>query len=179
MTPMDPHTLLDDLLAPWQAVIGADFTGYRNHCQRMLAVALILHPGTAEEQEKFAIAAAFHDIGLWTANTLDYLEPSVPPALDCLRQRGREDWAEEIGLMITEHHRLRPVRDGRYPLVEVFRRADLADFSLGLLRGELRRASLEAIRERYPNAGFHAGLVRKAGAWFLRHPLNPAPMMKW
>ncbi|WP_028080107.1 HD domain-containing protein [Solimonas soli] len=174
---VDP--LLDELLAPWRELIGADFDGYRHHCQRMLTFCQALHDCSELDRQKLAIAACFHDIGLWTANTLDYLPPSIAAALACLRQRGDEQWREEIALMIGEHHKLRPVRDARYPLVEVFRRADLVDFSLGLRRCGLDARLIKDVRAELPNAGFHRMLLRRAGAWLIRHPLRPAPMMKW
>jgi len=33
---------------------------------------------TEEEQKKLIIAAAFHDIGIWSAGTVDYLPPTQP-----------------------------------------------------------------------------------------------------
>lgn len=166
-------------MSSWQDVIGLDFAGYRNHCQRMITFCFALRHCTAEEQEKVAIAACFHDIGLWTAKTLDYLGPSVPPALEYLKRRGLEHWAEEITLMITEHHRLRALPASASPLVEAFRQADLVDFSLGLTRAGLPRVLVREVRQQLPNAGFHRTLARLSVAWFVRHPLNPAPMMKW
>lgn len=174
---------LDALLAPFAERIGADLPGYRNHCLRMALFACDL--SAAEEVvdpdavEKIAMAAAFHDIGIWTDHTLDYLEPSVPPALEQLVVEGRERWAEEVGAMIVEHHRLRPLQAPFTPLVEIFRRADLVDFSLGLVRSGVPAARVRALRQRYPNAGFHGGLVKKWLSWFVRHPLKPLPMMRW
>lgn len=173
------HALLDELLEPWRSLIAEDFDGYRNHCQRMLSFCFALRACSEEEQTKVAIAACFHDIGLWTENTLDYLEPSVVPALQCLDERGLGAWSDDIRLMITEHHRLRAVRDSRYPLVEAFRQADLVDFSLGLVKCGLSPSKVREVQQQFPNAGFHKGLLHKAGAWFVRHPFNPAPMMKW
>lgn len=171
--------LLDEVLEEWRPVIGIDFQGYRNHVHRMVRFCLLLKACTDEEREKIMIAACFHDIGIWTAQTLDYLDPSVPPALDYLTRRGLEGWSEEISLMITEHHKLRAYDDPRYPLVELFRQADLVDFSLGLFRFGLTRAQIRSMKAEIPNAGFHKTLVRLASRWFIRHPLNPAPMMKW
>lgn len=175
----DIHTVLAELLEPRKGIIGADFEGYRNHCHRMVTFCLALRRCTPEEEQKVAIAACFHDIGLWTASTLDYLSPSVPPALDYLKTRGLEHWSEEVTLLITEHHKLRPYADARFPLVEAFRQADLVDFSLGLVTSGLSRAYIRDVKALYPNAGFHKALVRMASGWFVRHPLNPAPMMKW
>lgn len=170
---------IDDTLSPWREVIGADYPGYRNHVVRMLTFCQALRDCDEEEREKLRIAGCFHDIGLWTANTLDYLEPSLPPAHDYLEAQGLLSWRDEIDRMILLHHKLRPVRDPDSPLVELFRRGDLIDFSLGLFRFGLSRAFVRDVKRHYPNAGFHKGLTKKAGAWFLRHPLNPAPMMKW
>jgi hypothetical protein len=170
---------LDALLEPWRTLIGVDFEGYRNHCRRMVTFCLALRECSAEEEHKIAIAACFHDIGIWTAGTLDYLPPSVPPAVDYLRSINAESWGEEISLMITEHHKLSAYEVERFPLVEAFRKADLVDFSLGLVKFGLPGGFVREIKQQYPNAGFHRMLVRRAAAWFVRHPLNPAPMMKW
>jgi hypothetical protein len=171
--------LIDGILGEWGDVIGADLPGYRNHAVRMAGFCFALRDCTAEERRKIQIAACFHDIGLWTARTLDYLPPSVPPAREYLRRNGLAGWSAEIEAMILEHHKLRPVTAAPSPLVELFRQGDLVDFSLGLVAFGLPRESIRRMKARYPNAGFHRTLVRMASAWFLRHPLNPAPMMKW
>lgn len=170
--------VLERILEPWRPIIGQDYLGYRNHLCRLLNCCLALHDCSDEAVHKLTIAAVFHDIGLWTEHTLDYIEPSIPPAMAFLEQQGLEAWAEEITLMISEHHKVSRVTDRRYPLVEVFRQADLIDFSLGMVRFGLPRADLGALRKKFPNHGFHAGLAKKAAAWFVRHPLNPAPMLK-
>jgi len=175
--------LLEEILAPWVAVIGADYLGYRNHVYRMLHCSFELLGRNEREddqaRQKLIIAAAFHDIGIWIDKTIDYIPPSLPPAISYLKENGLSDWTEEITLMITEHHKLTKVIDQRYPLVELFRRADLIDFSLGLIRFGIERPALKTLNKTFPNAGFHKGLVHKASKWFVKHPLNPAPMMKW
>lgn len=171
-------TLLDDILADWREVIGDDFEGYRNHCQRMVNCCLVLRDCSEVERQKLMIAAAFHDIGIWTENTLDYLPPSVIPAMQYLKDKGLEAWSEEITLMITEHHKLSVYEDDRFPLVELFRQGDLVDFSLGLVRFGLPNRFLRALKREFPNAGFHKRLLQLAARWFIKHPLNPAPMMK-
>lgn len=173
------RALIDQILAEWRDVIGADYDAYRNHVQRMVAVCCALLACDAEAQEKLAIAGAFHDIGIWTENTLDYLDPSVVPARDYLQKRGLSQWEHEISLMITEHHRVRPVADKRFPLVELFRQGDLVDFSLGLFRFGLPKSTLAELKSSYPNVGFHKRLMQLGWRWFLRHPLNPLPMFKW
>jgi len=172
--------LLTELLDSYADLLGADREGYANHCRRMLAFCLLLRPDvTPEEHEKLVIAAAFHDIGIWVDDTLDYLPPSAALAATYLRVRGLEDWVEEVSLMVTEHHKLRPYRDARFPLVEVFRRADLVDFSRGVYTAGMSRALIDEVKAAHPNAGFHAMLARRGVQWLKRHPLRPAPMMKW
>ena len=96
---------IDQILSSWQDLIGSDFAGYRNHVVRMATFCLMLKECTLEEQQKIEIAACFHDIGIWTENTLDYLEPSIPPAKEYLKENGLTDWEEEITLMILYHHK--------------------------------------------------------------------------
>jgi hypothetical protein len=179
MVPQTHFPLLDDILGEWRPLIGPDYAGYRNHVCRMLNFCLALHDCGPEETEKLTIAGAFHDIGLWTAKTLDYLPPSLPPARDYLAQRGLQAWITEIELMITEHHKLRRYTNPAYPLVEVFRKGDLVDFSLGAVRFGLPSDFIREVKAAFPNKGFHANLARLGAKWFVKHPLNPAPMMKW
>jgi hypothetical protein len=171
--------LLESLLLDWRDRMGADYPGYRHHVYRMLHFCFALRSCTAEEEEKLIIAGAFHDIGIWTHRTLDYLPPSVSVAHDWLERNQHHDWVEEISQMISEHHRLRSVTDSPYPLVELFRQGDLVDFSLGLVRCGLPMTLIRQVKAAFPNQGFHAGLGKKGLRWFLRHPLNPMPMMKW
>ncbi|MES1947897.1 hypothetical protein C84B14_11122 [Salinisphaera sp. C84B14] len=170
---------IDGILEPWQATIGRDYEGYRNHVVRMATFCLMLKPCSPQAQRRIEIAACFHDIGIWTADTLDYLEPSVPPALSYLDAHGLSDWGPEITEMILEHHRVREITHGLTPLVELFRKGDLVDFSKGIVRFGLPRRVVRDVMQTYPNAGFHRMLVKAAGKWFVRHPLNPMPMMKW
>lgn len=173
--------LLDEILADWKDTIGDDFLGYRNHVHRMILCCFALANKALddEEKEKIIIAGAFHDIGIWIEDTLDYLPPSIPPAREYLKKRGLETWSTEIELMINEHHKLREYKDTNYPLVELFRKGDLVDFSLGMIRFRLSKNDIKILKTKIPNAGFHKSLAKRATKWFLKHPFNPAPMMKW
>lgn len=171
--------LADEILSEWKSVIGNDYDGYRNHVHRMIQFCLALRECSEEEKQKIVIAGAFHDIGIWIEDTLDYIPPSLPPAVAYLKEKGLEEWSPVIELMISEHHKLREYEAPGDPLVELFRRGDLVDFSLGLVRCGLPKAKIDRVRSALPNAGFHWMLVKRAAKWFLSHPLNPAPMMKW
>ena len=156
--------LLDEILNAYRDYMGANYDGYRNHCYRMLHFCMQLHPPTDDEREKLIIAAAFHDMGLWTENTVDYLPPSMVLAREWLKTRGKEAWADEIAVMIDMHHKFTPYR-GEFPLVEIFRRADLADFSLGMVKGGVPGAFVKKVRAAFPNAGFHKTLMKIAFKW--------------
>jgi len=51
--------------------------------------------------------------------------------------------------------------------------------SLGLRRFGLSRAHLRAVRQAWPDAGFHWRLVTLTARQFLHAPLRPLPMVHW
>lgn len=179
MTIENPIPLLEEIMGDWKETIGSEYQGYRNHVYRMIHFCLALRDCTEEEKKKIIIAGAFHDIGIWIKDTVDYIPPSLPPAFEYLQDNKLESWTTEIKLMITEHHKITAYEDITYPLIEVFRKGDLVDFSLGMFRFGIPKAYIKQVRNEFPNADFHKNLGKRAAKWFLRHPLNPAPMMKW
>ncbi len=171
--------LLESILGQWKGFIGEGFEGYKNHCYRMLNFCFFLHDCSETEKKKLIISASFHDLGLWTENTLDYLPPSVRLADNYLEENKLHEWVEEVGLIIDFHHKITTYKNTRFPLVEVFRRADLADFSLGMIKGDISKEYVKEVKQTFPNAGFHRGLVNAQMKWLSQHPLNPAPIFKW
>jgi len=171
---------IETILQEYQTIIDRDYQGYLNHCKRVAACCLILSQDSREDTiRKIAIAVAFHDIGIWTSKTIDYLEPSVKVMLSYLTLHRLLDWQIEITLMITEHHKLTRTKCSEYPLVEYFRQADYADFSLGLLRSNISRSEFKKLTSQYPNSGFHKTLVCLGLKRFLQKPWSPLPMFKW
>ena len=171
--------LLEAILAEWKTVIDKDFEGYKNHVYRMLNFCFFLHKATEEEKQKLIIAACFHDLGLWSDKTVDYLPPSIVLARQYLQQNKLEHWSSEIELIIDMHHKLTEYKNNDFPLVEVFRKADLADFSLGLIKGNISKDYITLVKAAFPNAGFHKMLFKEQGKWLLKHPLKPFPILKW
>jgi len=171
-------SLIEDILETYREVIGDDFNGYRNHVYRVTNLCFAASQINREQKQKIQIAACFHDIGIWTDKTLDYLAPSVREAEKYLRGRGLEAWAAEIGEMVEMHHRITSCSDFARPLVEAFRRADVADLSLGIFSMGLPKGFIRELNTTFPNSGFHARLVYLWCLWFLRHPLNPLPMFR-
>lgn len=172
MSPEPP--LLTTILETHRAALGADFVAYRNHCTR---VAAMTPAASADDVAKVQIAAAFHDLGIWTHHTFDYLEPSAALARDWLAAHDRLAWADEIAAMIHWHHRIRPAPGSA--LVEGFRRADWCDVLWGWWRFGVPRDRVRAARASHPDAGFHWKLVQLTVGQMLREPWRPLPMLRW
>lgn len=170
--------LLDELLHQYSSELGKDFDAYRNHTYRVLNFCSALSTDDPEPLQKMAIAAAFHDLGIWTDKTFDYLPPSERLARAYLDQKGNTEWAPEIGSMIQEHHKIRQYQPDPSGLIEAFRRADLIDVSRGVISFGLPRELLREIFSAFPNAGFHKCLGQLAIKRLLSHPLSPLPMLR-
>ena len=163
--------LIDEILSD------PELSAYRNHVYRMVNFCFAQGDFSEADREKIVIAGCFHDLGIWSADTFDYLPPSITLATDYLAKLGRAELQEEISAMIDFHHRLRKFDEGS--LVEVFRCGDLVDFSLGVFKCGLPHGYVREVKRQFPNAGFHRDLIRRACSWTLRHPLNPLPILKW
>jgi hypothetical protein len=170
---------LDHILSAYATELAGDFAGYRHHTYRVVNLCVALSGGDERQLDKIAIAAAFHDIGIWTDRTFDYLGPSVVRAREYLAAAGRADWIAEVTAMILQHHKITAWRSPRPEwLVESFRRADWIDVSRGLLRFGLPRAFITAVQSRWPSAGFHRRLVALELERIRTHPWSPLPMMR-
>ena len=170
--------VLDELLHTHAGALGRDFTAYRNHAYRVLNLCVAQSSEEPRQLEKIAIAAAFHDLGIWTDATFDYLPPSVRLASAHLLQTGREDRTSEVSAMILEHHKITRYRGDANWLVEPFRRADWVDVTRGLVRFGLPRSMVREIFARWPSAGFHELLVQLELTRLRTHPFSPLPMMR-
>ena len=170
---------LDAVLSGHAIALGGDFAGYRNHACRVANLCLALSP-TADEGKRqiVEIAAAFHDLGIWTAGTFDYIEPSVKLASAHLARSSQEAWAPEIETTIREHHKLSRYRAHPEWLAEPFRKADLVDLSRGVVTFGLPRGFIRDLFEQWPSAGFHRRLVQLSLTRLKTHPWNPLPMVR-
>ena len=92
---------------------------------------------------------------------------------------GHAGWLPEVQTIIEQHHKLTRYRGPFERAVETFRRADLVDVSLGLVRFGLPPSQVRAVRKAFPNAWFHRRLLVLTARQFLRDPLRPLPMMLW
>ena len=150
------------------------YRGYRGHVYRVLNFARVLVPDRDDRDDKLAVAAAFHDLDVFS--TLDYLTPSIRAQDAWLKQTGREAWAAELAVAVAEHHRFVTCRGPHAWLAEGFRRADLVDLSQGLIRFGLPRAYVSAVRSSFDVGPFFTRVIPRMTARHLRrHPLNPLP----
>ncbi len=167
---------VEEILHRWKRELGGDEVAYRNHVHRVIQFCDAYRNGDVDQREKVVIAACFHDLGIWGSHTFDYIPPSIALARDYLSEQGLAHWGDEIERMIAQHHKLRHHDD---PMVEAFRRSDLTDVSLGLIKFGMPSAYVREVKAQFPNAGFHKRLVQLAGGWWVRHPLHPLPVLKW
>ncbi len=118
----------------------------------------------------------FHDIGIWTNQTIDYLDPSIEQAKLYLTEVGRKEWIPEITQMIHWHHKISRYENVHYQTIEIFRKADWIDVTLGMLSFGVASQDIKRLKKQFPNLGFHWFLVKKIIKNLFKHPLNPLPM---
>jgi hypothetical protein len=171
--------LLESILGDRKEVIGGDFDPYKNHVYRVLNFCFAFHECASHDKEKLIIAGCFHDLGMWPGGVVDYLAPSVELVKSYLKETGREEWSPEIESMIDLHHKITTVKDCAYPLVEVFRKGDWVDASMGMRRFGLPKDAVLKVQDAFPNLGFHKNLLRLAAKELFTYRRNPLPMMKW
>ncbi len=175
------NEVVERVLHAHRAALGRDYDGYRNHVYRVSSYFNGLGPASLGSTPALAVAAAFHDLGIWVNHTFDYLEPSSRLARDYLvAQRLGDIDPVLVHELIVQHHKLRPYRQAPWAaLVEQWRRADLVDVSLGVVRFGLPRAYVREVQRRLPDRGFHLCLATLTLRQLARRPWNPLPMMKW
>ncbi len=182
--------LIDSILVPWRPMLGRCYGAYHGHVYRQFNYALWLidarggrqrteaYGGWAGVESRVAVAAAFHDVGVFADGTMDYLEPSVSRMRAWLGERGHAEWFEIAALMSRMHHKLTPYRGEHEVLVEAFRQADLTDLSFGIITGGVDREFIRTLVAHFPYAGFQWEISKRLIAYGLRHPLRPMPMLR-
>lgn len=171
------NSTIEAILLKHKEFLAGNYDMYRNHVYRVFMFCQ-LQDGSNNNLEKYAIASAYHDIGIWTDHTFDYLNPSIRNAEEYLYSIDRIDWIQEISLMIEMHHKLSAYKSDNPLTIEIFRKADWIDVSLGLLNYGLNRSEIYAVRNSIPNEGFHKFLLELLIKNFVIHPFKPFPVFK-
>src|SRR5262249_62417469 len=89
---LDEIPQLDELLAQHTEAMGSDAVPYRNHAYRVANLCIAFAPRDPDTLHKIAIAAALHDMGIWTKGTFDYLPPSIELAHADPEKIGTTEW---------------------------------------------------------------------------------------
>jgi hypothetical protein len=165
------------LMHQFKPVLGADCDKYKNHVYRVFLNCLLMD-NEKNNEEKYAIATVFHDIGIWTNSTFDYLDSSIEQVKIYLSENNKQDWVAEISLMIYWHHKMSKYEGENKSIVETFRKADWIDLSLGLLTYGFDKKKIKTNSREFPNLGFHIFLIKETMKNFFKHPFNPLPMYK-
>ena len=171
------NSIIENVLNSNKLVLGKHFHKYKNHVYRVFHLCQILDDDNGNI-EKYAIASVFHDLGIWTDGTFDYLEPSMQRAKEYLTANQKECLTEEISLMIDMHHKKSKYRGDYEKTVENFRKADWIDVTKGRMNFNLNKDEIEKTIKAYPLLGFHRFLLTQTVKHFFKSPLNPLPMFK-
>jgi len=166
------------ILEQYASDLGGDSLAYTNHVLRVINYYNAL-TNMDECPQQVMIAAAFHDLGIWTAKTFDYLEPSVRLVRTYLDSVHLSQCTPEIEAIILHHHKVREYTGTFAATVEVFRKADLIDVSLGFIRFGVPATFIQSVKSTFPDAGFHRKLCVLTVHQFMRTPLRPLPMVRW
>ena len=177
----DPLPTVEEILLRYRQDLGRDFEAYRNHVYRVWHYCMAFRgPDRAEgDEEKVAVAGCFHDLGIWTHGTFDYLDPSAEMARKYLEEKGKPEDFHDVGRMVHFHHKITRYREADGALVEAFRKADWLDVSLGKRRFGLDRGRIRPIYRAFPSLGFYGRLTELTLRRLRTAPLRPLPMFKW
>ena len=171
------NEIIDQILDSHKSELGKYFDQYRNHVYRVYNFA-IPHISDIRDLETLAIAAAFHDLGIWTSCTFDYLKPSIALAKQYSIDKMLDtEIILDIEIIIDSHHKLTKEKTSK--LAEIFRQADLVDLSLGLIRKGRDWNAISSIKKTFPNKGFHLFLLKLFLKNLFINPLRPLPMYKF
>lgn len=167
------NEIIDFILHQYENDLGSGFEMYRNHVYRVFNLTLPFVSSNTDIQT-LSIACAFHDLGIWTHKTFDYLQPSINLALEYSHNSHN---SMEIETIINFHHKITSIKTS--PLAELFRQSDLIDLTLGLFRFGRKGELIRQVRKTFPNKGFHVFLLKIFLKNLFINPLKPLPMYKW
>ena len=169
------HPLIEQILTE-QDSLQDDYDLYRNHVYRVFNLTMQLMPSGIADTDELAVAAAYHDIGIWTAGTFDYLRPSIVLAEKFITENSLLVDKERVKAIIENHHKLSTYKDDIQ--VESFRKADLVDLSSAFFTFGVSRGFISHLNIAFPSLGFRRFILRHGISYFWRHPWNPLPMIK-
>eukprot|EP01130_Rhizamoeba_saxonica_P007107 TRINITY_DN2854_c0_g1_i2.p1 TRINITY_DN2854_c0_g1~~TRINITY_DN2854_c0_g1_i2.p1 ORF type:complete len:213 (-),score=27.11 TRINITY_DN2854_c0_g1_i2:80-718(-) len=150
---------IENLLGKYKQLIGDDFDGYRGHLYRVLSYANYFLKGDETNRDVIEAALVYHDIGLWTDNTLSYLDPSYLRAEQDLASKFNQEQMQLIHDIIIYHHKITEFTGPNQQYVEAVRKADWIDATKGVVLKGISRANVEKVRQNIPDSGFYDTLA--------------------
>jgi hypothetical protein len=102
---VERHPILEQVFDTWAAVLGPARSAYRGHAYRVYNFARAI-AGSPRWDDVLAIASAYHDLGIWSDRTFDYLAPSVQRAADDVREHRLEIPVDIVADIIANQHAL-------------------------------------------------------------------------
>lgn len=170
----EPH--IEEILEKYKTALGIYYSAYRNHVYRVYNLTLQLCSATETERDTIAVAAAFHDISIWTDHTFDYLQPSIALANRYCNEKSMTAQAAEVATIIDNHHKLTEYKMNAS--VEAFRKADLIDLSFNLFTYGIEKNYLRRLNSTFPRNGFHRFIFGNIAKNIMLKPWNPLPMVR-
>jgi len=153
---------VENLFSPYVGVIGRDYPAYRGHVYRTITYAMHFLGNNDQHRQMVETAFVYHDIGLWTAKELAYLEPSEDVALRDNANKGFGLDPEILRAAIHWHHKITPYSGKGAEVVNAVRKGDWVDASQGMIRKGLTRAQIKFVQDSIPDFGFPGVLQRLA-----------------
>lgn len=152
--------IVEQHLSRYKQYIGADFDGYRNHIYRVMTYANHFLHNDESQADVIATALVYHDIGLWTAGTLAYLEPGVEVAHKECALIYTPEQLELQDSIIVNHHKIWPYKGGKNAkVVEAVRKADWIDATNGFFNKGMAWSHIAEVKAAIPAAGFYQTLA--------------------
>jgi len=99
---------VEEVLDDHASELGHDLIAYRNPVYRVVNLCVAIVGDSRVELEKIAVAGVFHDLGIWTNNTFDYIAPSVAIARKHLAARARIISARTLDRRVARVTKVRP-----------------------------------------------------------------------
>ena len=176
---VERHPHIEDILKRHRSDLNLDYDKYRHHVYRVFNFSLLLCEDENRDKDidALAVAAAFHDIGIWTVGTMDYIGPSVALAKEYIKEKQLKVPAKKVEQIIANHHKVTSYKDDA--IVEAFRKADLIDLSLGIISHGISGKEISEIYDLFPGEWFHTFILGEIVKSAFRNPLNPLPILKW
>lgn len=171
---------IEGILQYYSVALGPNYNAYRNHVYRVYHLALIFVKTQLdqEDEEVLKIATAFHDLGVWTHRSMDYIGASEDLCRSYLEENLMADLAPKVSTVMRFHHKLSEYEGEYAGLTEAFRKADLLDLSKGYIKKGLPKSFYQNLKEEFPFLGFHSLILKRVFTYALLHPWAPLPMIK-